>query len=467
MRDGRKSKKKMQKGLPPVDPKWWIQTQNKLLVILPTSMRTSPATALKWFIDTQVKGNHHIFSKDELAVNWLFSFCDEAKKHIKPGDESNWTTLYEACLKAQDFPLVPLFGLVLHLWPRAVEPGSRTECCVPGCRQKRSTISSPACADHLCSMCGPLAATEADWEKNYYHICSTYTAYSRDHHRVHIISLDERVIENLRSERARACYRPLKDWCYGVRRTCPNPLGLAACRQDALPSFIRDAPTMDETKVCGQCWPHCRCKYCCTLLIDTTDAHRLASKVCNSSHCNTKLECRRCNRAAFVCRGTILNDIDESLCGPCQKESYFCMTCHRNSNDLRDMMWCNALVWKPSGLKPDYCIRCIPALKKIKGVPFGGGTWIQLRAMMVRLWWDRKAVLSQFDQNMQTRPMEMFQELITKKMDMFSKYLCSREPGNWQVLFETQAMWDCTYMLFIRLLRQPRDIFKKILGFVV
>jgi hypothetical protein len=112
-------------------------------------------------------------------------------------------------------------------------------------------------------------------------------------------------------------------------------------------------------------------------------------------------------------------------------------------------------------------MRCVPKLKKIKGINFEVGRMIQLRVMMVHLWWDRKVVLSQFDENMQTRPMEMFQELITKRMDMFSNFLCQREPGNWQVLFESQAMWDCTYMLFIRLLRQPRDIFKKILGFVV
>jgi hypothetical protein len=97
----------------------------------------------------------------------------------------------------------------------------------------------------------------------------------------------------------------------------------------------------------------------------------------------------------------------------------------------------------------------------VKGIPHGGGRWIQLRAIMLRLWWDRRTILSQFNKDMEERPDQLFKELTRGRMDAFSTFLCHHDPENWKVLSANPAMWDSTYMLFIHLLKCPKEIFIK------
>jgi hypothetical protein len=151
-------------------------------------------------------------------------------------------------------------------------------------------------------------------------------------------------------------------------------------------------------------------------------------------------------------------------CKACQKEAYFCVQCGRTSNNLRDTMWCNNLVWKSSGSKPNLCMRCVPHVSKVKGIPHGGARWVQLRAIALRLWWDRRALLAQFEQE---PPVDLFKKAVASRhMCKFALFLCERDPNNWTLLASDAAMWDSTYMLFIHLLRQPRDIFIKVLRFI-
>lgn len=447
------------RGAPPSSPAWWEKARQKLNKLIPENLRKHPPEALRWFIDVRVLNNFHVFNKQEVAEMWAYGFSK------LPLSERNWISLYEENIKTGEIHLLPLFGLILHYWPRAVEPASLDKCCVPGCETKRSE-SIPACTKHLCPLCGPLA-TEKDWQKRYYHICATY---SQKEYGVHIISLDPKVIENLRAERERNSFYPLHFWCYGVRRECLNPMSLPGCRKDSLPTHVDNTRKMTTTeKLCSFCDTQTRCRHCSSR-VDFEDAARIKDHVCNSPDCNTRLECVRCHTVRFPPTRSWntkpIEPIDKVLCGTCQREAYFCLSCKRTSNDTKDVMWCNRLVWKPNGIKPEHCIRCLPSLKKVKGIPHGGGRWIQLRAIMLRLWWDRRAIWSQFDKDMKERPDQLFKELTHGRMDAFSTFLCHHDPENWKVLSANPAMWDSTYMLFIHLLKCPKEIFIKMLRLI-
>jgi hypothetical protein len=87
-----------------------------------------------------------------------------------------------------------------------------------------------------------------------------------------------------------------------------------------------------------------------------------------------------------------------------------------------------------------------------------------LRAIALRLWWDRRALLAQFERE---RPVELFKTVVaSRQICKFALFLCERDPNNWTLLASDAAMWDSTYMLFIHLLRQPRDIFIKVLRLI-
>lgn len=441
-------------GPPPISPEWWRCVERMLNEVTPKRFNKPSGSAerMKWFIDTYIVNNFHVFNKGELAEMW------SSMAGVKPAS-SDFAHILSECVKKQVDALVPLFGLVVHYWPRALEAGSLAECCAPGCHEKRGDM--PACEKHLCSLCGPLAS-EPEWQKRYYHICSTYHTSS---YGVHIITLDPVIIDRLRNERARLCYQQSLDrWCYGVRRACLN------CFQYVLPTPVDKHQTLtDGQKVCGSCWLYCQCRLC-TNLISVDDGDRRADRVCGDTRCNTRWECKRCKCVRFYRTGSTASNsaVENAMCKTCQKEAYFCVLCQRTSNDLRDTMWCNSLVWKPSDSKPNLCMRCVPHVPKVKGIPFGGGRWVQLRAITLRLWWDRRALLAIHTQKRQENPVTLFQQQIAEgKMCPFARYLCQRDPDNWKVLANETAMWDSTYMLFIHLLRQPRDIFIKVLRLIV
>jgi hypothetical protein len=82
--------------------------------------------------------------------------------------------------------------------------------------------------------------------------------------------------------------------------------------------------------------------------------------------------------------------------------------------------------------------------------------------MMMRLWWDRQSIISSFDDRLANEPTEFFKKLVSSRMCHFASVLCQNDPNNWNVLMADAASWDCTYTLFVRLVKQPRDIFIKI-----
>lgn len=441
----------------------WIRIQGEVFATVPAHLHKYPDKALFWFIQNCIIGNFHILDTERLADMWLQGFPPETLNAIPERERTNWKSIYIACQKTNTFLLLPLYGWVQKYYPRALVLAERQQCCMDDCHKSRVAENVPACDEHLCPCCGSLTTEDPGWQKHYFHI------RSKSH--VHLMTRDALILEYVKMERERSCFVPSSYWCWGRRRNCAAPDPDPACRGNVLPTHLANETILSpRSNMCGSCAQRHRCKSCCNTMCDFTDPARLEAKLCNRQDCNTRLSCRRCNVVWFSINHSRMykqkiEKCDELLCHSCQMEAYICLTCNRTSNDLRDMMWSAQWLWRENDSKKhgtiEYCIRCIPGMKKLPKIP--NCQLIQRRAMVLRLWWDRKAVLNHFDDQIKSRPMDFFKELVGNKMGAFASYLCEHDAGNWTLLYQNRTMWDCTYVLFVCLLRQPRDIFIKVL----
>lgn len=421
--------------------------------IIPSNVIKYPDKALWYFIGSCILGNTHIRDPTGLAQSWLSGFDEQTLREIPKEKTSDWKNIYMACRKTGYFAIIPLVLLIERSYPRALIPQEREQCCANYCHNKRQG-EKPACESHLCTLCG-WQSEAPGWQKYYYHVDGVHgfqlTAF-------HILSLDPAIMNGVRQERTRECFRPLADWCYGARRMCAAPIPSDGCLKESLPTPIQQGMVLSvRQSFCGPCWLYYQCTLCKNRATAFSDPDRLKSRVCDASYCNIKVNCRRCGKIRFARPDVYLRD--KLLCKDCQKEAYHCTVCHRTSNNLQDMMWAVKWVWHDQKHEPTLCVRCIPGMTKFPGIP--NGNWMQRRTMVLRIWWDRKAVLSHFEEQMQTRPLEFFKGLT--KLGRHALALCEHDPNNWLVLYRNPAMWDCTYFFFVQLLRHPRDIFVKIL----
>lgn len=431
---------------------WWSKKEEELHALVPGQMIIeNAAKALLWFVDEFMIDNPHIADPYDLTIAWLEYFPAPLLKILDNAHICELKAICFECIKVKWIPLLPLFVLVDCYFPRALDRSQHSKCAFsPTCQLERKSKHSPCCSSHTCHICYALG-DEPDWRNKYRRVDAPNVT--------HFVTHEPEIATKMRAESKRRCFNPPDEWCNGVRRACSK------CNVRVLPTamFIDDSKMSQEQTLCNSCWTSDLCAYCNGMARSTKDVHRNTARLCDSAVCNIQLKCKRCNDISHA--RTLLyrppRTIGEELmCPTCQKEAYACSGCRRTSNSQNDMLWMARLVWKTE--TPRFCMRCIPPLKKIPDIPNGGSKWIMIRAMTMRLWWDRQSIISSFDSSFANEPTEFFKKLVSSRMCHFASVLCQKDPNNWNVLMADAASWDCTYMLFVRLLKQPRDIFIKI-----